>query len=73
MLAGITINKDGSVSQKSKAALDRDAIEALNQTLRDTVSQTARDMYSGIAPRTPSDSACKFCSVKGSCPEATKK
>lgn len=73
MLAGITINKDGTVSQKSKAALDRDAIEALNQTLRDTVSQTARDMYSGIAPRTPSDSACKFCSVKGSCPVANKK
>lgn len=73
MLAGISINKDGTISQKSRAALDRDAIDALNQTLKDTVSQTARDMYSGIAPRTPSESACKFCSVKSSCPVANKK
>ena len=72
MLAGITVNKDGTISQKSKAALDRDAIDALDQTLRSTVAKTAREMYSGIAPRTPSDSACKFCSVKSSCPVANK-
>ena len=72
MLAGITFNKDGSLSKKNAAALDRDAIDELGQTLREVVTEVGRNIYSGKAPRTPSSSACKFCSVKQSCPVANK-
>ena len=72
MLAGISFNKDGSLSKKCAAALDKDAIDGLNESLKTVVAQVGRDIYSGKAPRTPSSSACKFCSVKGSCPVAHK-
>ncbi len=72
ILAGISYNKDGSLSAKSRAAVSSDTISQMRTTLKDTVSSTAKNMYSGRAPRTPSKDACKFCSVKSSCPVANK-
>ncbi|MBE6584282.1 MAG: hypothetical protein E7649_04760 [Ruminococcaceae bacterium] len=72
MLAGISYNKDGSLSARSKAAVSQDDMAEMRKSLIDTVSTTAKDMYSGEIFRTPSDSACKFCSVKSSCPVAIK-
>ncbi len=70
ILAGTTVKKDGSLGGKS--ALSREGIAEINATLQNTVAATARNMYAGRAPRTPSKEACAFCSMKGSCPVACK-
>ncbi len=70
VLAGIKKKKDGTLS--GKAALDEDAILNISSALRKTISNTAKSMYSGKAPRTPSKEACAFCSMKATCPVANK-
>lgn len=72
ILAGISYNKDGSLSARSRAAVSEDDIKIMKEQLISTVKYTAEDMYSGEALRCPSQSACKFCSVKSSCPVANK-
>lgn len=72
VLAGIRFTDKGVPYKNSTAAMDRNAIDDLGKTLRDVVAKVGRDIYSGNAPRTPSSSACKFCSVKDSCPVANK-
>ncbi len=70
ILAGISFNKDGVT--KSRAALSEEGINEVNSTLQKTIGETARNMYSGRAPRTPSKEACKFCTLRSSCPVASK-
>ena len=70
ILAGIKRKKDGSLS--GKAALEYDSLMEIDTVMRKTISDTARGMYSGRAPRTPSESACRFCKMKSSCPVAHK-
>lgn len=70
VLAGIYLSKDGEI--KGKAAVSEEEIGTIRQTLHDSIAGTARSIYSGRAPRTPSESACKFCFLKGSCPVAHK-
>jgi ATP-dependent helicase/nuclease subunit B len=70
VLAGIYLNKDGEI--KGKAAVSEEEIGTIKQTLHDSIASTAKSIYSGRAPRTPSESACKFCFLKGSCPVAHK-
>ena len=55
-----------------KAAIEYDSLMEIDTVMRKTISDTARGMYSGKAPRTPSESACKFCKMKASCPVAHK-
>ncbi len=70
ILAGISFNKDGLT--KSRAALSEDGINEVNSTLQKTIGETAKNMYSGRAPRTPSKEACAFCTLRSSCPVANK-
>ncbi len=70
VLAGIKFKKDGTTS--SKAALSEDGILSIDARLRETIASTAKNMYSGKAPRTPSKNACGFCSLKSTCPVANK-
>ncbi len=70
ILAGIKFKKDGTA--QSRSALDRDAILGIDTLLRETIGNTAKSMYSGKAPRTPSREACGFCSLKSTCPVANK-
>lgn len=70
ILAGIKQKKDGTLS--GKAALEYDNLMEIDTVMRKTISDTARGMYSGKAPRTPSESACKFCKMKSTCPVAHK-
>jgi len=72
ILAGISYNKDGSLSARSRAAVTQDAINQMQENMTSAILTTAKNMYSGHAPRTPSESACKFCSLKSSCPVANK-
>ena len=72
ILAGISYNKDGSLSSRSRAAVSEDDIRYMKEDLISTVKYTAEDMYSGEAWRCPSQSACRFCPVKSSCPVANK-
>ena len=70
VLAGIYVNKDGEI--KGKAAVSEDDIHSIRDILCDSVASTAKSIYSGRAPRTPSETACKFCFLKSSCPSAHK-
>ncbi len=70
VLAGIKIKKDGTLS--GKAAVGEEALLNIDTKLRETISSTAKSMYSGKAPRTPSKEACGFCSLKATCPVANK-
>ncbi len=72
ILAGISYNKDGNLSSKSRAAVSAEVMDEIRSTLKDTISMTAKNMYSGNAPRTPSKNACQYCSQKSSCPVANK-
>ncbi len=67
---GLTVKKDGTTS--SKSALSEEGILNVDTVMRDTIATTARNMYSGKAPRTPSKEACGFCSMKSTCPVANK-
>jgi ATP-dependent helicase/nuclease subunit B len=70
MLAGIKINDKDVISGNS--AVPEEEIESLNATLQNAIANTARNMYSGKACRTPSETACAFCSLRASCPVANK-
>ncbi len=70
ILAGISINKDGEIS--GKAAVSDEQIQGINDSLHSSIVGTAKSMYSGQAPRTPSKEACGFCSIRSSCPSAYK-
>ena len=70
VLAGIKFKVDGTTS--SNAALSEEGILNIDTVLRNTISSTAKEMYSGRAPRTPSKVACGFCSLKSTCPVANK-
>ncbi len=72
ILAGIKFKKDGSLYASSRAAVSREQIAEIDTSLREAVSNTAQNMYSGKAPRTPSRNACAYCTLKASCPVADK-
>ena len=67
---GMSIKKDGTPSAKSD--FSEESILNINTLMQKTISDTARNMYSGKAPRTPSREACGFCSLKATCPVANK-
>ena len=70
MLAGILVKKNGEIT--GKAAVSEEEIRGIDETLRSSIKDTATCMYSGKAPRTPSKEACGFCSLRSSCPVASK-
>jgi ATP-dependent helicase/nuclease subunit B len=72
VLAGIKFKNDGTLYATSRAAVSREQIAEIDTTLREAVSTTAQNMYSGKAPRTPSRDACAYCTLKASCPVADK-
>lgn len=78
MLAGIKFNKpqkgssEMQINKTCKAAMSREDINGLSESLNKVVTQVGHDIYSGKATRTPSSDSCKFCPVKNSCPVANK-
>ena len=69
--SGIKIAKDGSLSGKALCSAER--LEALEALLKETIQQHARDMYSGVACRTPSPEGCNYCKLREGCPLADSK
>ena len=69
-LAGISQTKDGSLS--GKALTDEKTLDALEKDIRETLLRIGRDMLEGRAQRTPSPDACRYCSIKDSCPQAVR-
>ena len=67
---GMSLKNDGTPAAKSN--FDEESILNINTLMQQTISNTARNMYSGKAPRTPSREACGFCSMKATCPVANK-
>ena len=67
---GMSIKKDGTPAAKSD--FSEESILNINTLMQQTIQDTARNMYSGKAPRTPSREACGFCSLRSTCPVANK-
>ena len=67
-LAGISQKKDGSLT--GKARVSAEDLQMLERDIRTTLSRIGQDMLAGRARRTPSEDACRFCSIKASCPDA---
>lgn len=61
-------NEDGS----PKNYVDAEKMSEIKETLCTTIAEIAKNIYSGSAPRCPSDDACKFCKIKKQCPVAVK-
>ena len=59
-------NEDGS----PRNYVDSEKMEEIKETLVSTVSDIAKNIYSGKAPRCPSSDACRFCKIKNQCPVA---
>jgi ATP-dependent helicase/nuclease subunit B len=64
-LPSVKRGKDGGFT--GKGLCSSQYLADLESILRRTIRETAAAMYDGGASRTPSDSACKFCRMKGSC------
>ena len=67
---GVKINKD--TGEPSGNAISFEEIDNLKKILIDTISDVAKNMYSGKAKRCPSEDACKYCKVRNTCPVAAK-
>ena len=64
-LPSVRRNKSGELTGKGLYSGDR--IRELETLLHTAIRDTAAAMYSGGAGRTPSDAACQYCPMKGSC------
>ena len=64
-LPSVKRNKSGEFT--GKGLCSREQMADLENLLKTTIRDTAALMYSGRAARTPSDNACKYCRMKGSC------
>lgn len=70
VLLGITVDTSDGI--KGKNALSKEEIDMIETEVKSTVSKTAEDLYSGKIRRTPSESACRYCKMKATCPVAHK-
>ncbi|MBR5123988.1 MAG: PD-(D/E)XK nuclease family protein, partial [Clostridia bacterium] len=64
-LPSVRRNKSGELT--GKGLYSREQISELETLLHTAIRDTAAAMYGGGAQRTPSDDACKYCPMKGSC------
>ena len=64
-LPSVKRNKSGELT--GKGLLSGEQIADLEELLKNTIRDTAVRMYEGCASRTPSDQACQYCRMKGSC------
>lgn len=64
-LPSVKRNKSGEFA--GKGLCSRDQLIELENLLKSTIRDTAAQMYRGRAARTPSENACKYCRMKGSC------
>ncbi len=63
----------GSSREKTpKNHVSDEQMDEIKSILCKTVTDIAKDIYSGKAQRCPSDNACKFCKIKKQCPVAVK-
>lgn len=64
-LPSVKRNKSGEFT--GKGLYTGEAIRELEELLTRTIRETASAMYGGGAERTPSENACRYCRMKGSC------
>ncbi len=64
-LLGAKQEKDGSICGSSLAS--KDDLDALNEEINKIIVDVANEIYSGVASKTPSEDACRYCKVKDSC------
>ena len=69
-IVGTTKTKNEDKSPRNHVSEEQMA--EIKDTLCETISNIAKDIYSGKAPRRPSSDACGFCKLKNQCPVAVK-
>lgn len=66
------VKKDKNTGDFVGNCLNEDGIASMKKILVDTVTDVARNLYSGKAERCPSQDACKYCKIRQTCPVAAK-
>lgn len=64
-LLGAKQGKDGAITGSSLAS--KEDFDNLNDEINKIIVDVANEIYSGVASKTPSEDACRYCKVKGSC------
>ena len=64
-LPSVKRNRSGELT--GKGLRTREQMQELEALLHSVIRDTASAMYEGCASRTPSDRACAYCRMKGSC------
>ena len=62
----------GKKKIKSASPLSPDEFSRVEQSFKSSVSAIGESIYSGNIPKTPSEDACRFCSLRKTCPSAMK-
>ena len=62
----------GKKKIKSASPLSPDEFSRVEQNFKSSVSAIGESIYSGNIPKTPSEDACRFCSLRKTCPSAMK-
>lgn len=68
-LPSVKRNKSGEFT--GKGLLSGEQLTELEHLLKTAIRDTASRMYEGRAERTPSENACQYCRLKGSCGVST--
>lgn len=64
-LPSVKRNRQGILAGRGLTSTEQ--MSELERLLLSTIRETAATMYRGCANRTPSEAACQFCRMKGSC------
>ena len=62
----------GKKKNKDASPLDSEEFRDLEEKFRSSVSDIGKSIYSGNVPKTPSEDACRYCSLRNTCPSAVK-
>ena len=62
-----SVKRDKSNAFTGKGLCSAEQLTELENLLKDTIRETASEMYGGRADRTPSEDACRYCPLRKAC------
>ena len=65
-------SKKKKKSSKGDLAVSGEEFESIESDFRSSISNIGESIYSGNIPKTPSEDACRFCTMRDSCTSAAK-
>ena len=65
-------SKKKKKSSKGDLAVSGEEFESIESDFKSSISNIGESIYSGNIPKTPSEDACRFCTMRDSCTSAAK-